>query len=352
MMNKVFFLPRSAQLKSVAALTIMLLGFLSGYAQSRVTLNRVATTRLDKQSGRIDQVVSLPGGGFVIRNSDYRNERTQAIELYNQQGHSRGKIGTFGRSPGQYHRLKFIAVGATGNIWVADVIGRVTLFNQDGQVLGTRLIQNPKYNVFGLALDEARGAIYLTGCLPKQFYLDLGCNLVHQYSLPDMHYQRSFLDTDPEAVEKHLLSLEDYHIDIDTPGRIWAVDAPVLKLFRIDPATTRTQSFPLNSRVATAVAAIAPNQPTEVHESIAESSFLIDRVVAAGPYIVVSIRRPKKAGYILQIFSSGGQQLAMDVNSPERLVGKTKSGHLYFTATTSNGFEISEYNLSTPGQRR
>lgn len=336
----------------LAALTVILFAFAPANAQSRVTLSQVATTRLDKQNGRVDQAVSLPGGGFVIRNSDFRNEGTQSIEIYDQQGHFRGKVGTFGRSPGQYYRLKSIAVAADGQIWAADVIGRVTQFGQDGRVLSTKLIQKPKYHVYGLALDEARGALYLSGCSPKKVYLDLGCHLVHKYSLGEVAYQRSFLDTDPEAVDKHLLALEDYHLDIDFSGRIWVVDAPILKLFRIDPATSLTQSFPLKSRLAIPVGAIVPSDSTEVHQSIADNSFLVDRVVTTGSYIVVSIRRPKTTGYILQVFSSNGQQIGVDVNAPGRLVGKTKSGRLYFTSTTSQGFEISEYGVSVPVQRR
>lgn len=345
-------LRRAAQLISWAGLAIVILGLAPAYGQSRVRLEPVTTVRLNKPVERIDQVVGLPGGGLVIRSSDFRNEATQAIEIFDGQGHYRTKVGTFGRSPGQYYRLKSIAVAGNGHIYVADVIGRITQFSQDGQVLNTKLIQNPQYHVYGLALDEPRGSIYLSGCLPKQFYLDLGCRLVHRYSLNGMAYQRSFLDTDAEAVQKHLLSLEDYHIDTDAAGRIWAVDAPVLKLFRIDPATSRTQSFPLRSSVATPVAAIAPNERTEVHQSIADASFLIDRVLTTGPYVVVSLRRPQTSGYLLQIFNASGQQVATDVNSPGRLVGKTKTGRLYFAANGSRGTEVTEYALSAGRARR
>lgn len=342
---------RWARLRFTAALTIILMSVAPAVAQSRVRLEQMATMRLNKPVERIDQVVALPGGGVVIRSSNFRNEATQAIEVFDGQGHYRAKVGTFGKSPGQYYRLKSIAVAANGQIWAADVIGRVTQFSQDGQVLNTKLIQKPKYHIYGLVLDETRGSIYLSGCLPKQTYLDLGCRLVHQYSLSGMAYQRSFLDTDTEAVEKHLLSLEDYHIDTDAAGHIWAVDAPVLKLFRIDPATSRTQSFALKSGAATPVAAIAPNERTEVHESIADASFLVDRVLTTGPYIVVSIRRPRTSGYLLQVFNASGQQIATDINSPGRLVGKTKTGRLYFAATGSQGTEITEYGLA-PGRAR
>lgn len=341
-------------LRAVATKTLVLLVVLSSFAYgqtpSRVTLNRVATRPINKPSGRIDQVVALPDGGFVIRDSGYSNESTQAIEVYDREGRFRKKIGTFGRLPGQYYRLKAIALAADATIWAADVAGRVTRFDQDGQVVSTKLIQNPGYQLFGLALDEARGVFYLSGCLPKRIYLDLGCHLIHKYSLNNGDYQRSFLDTDPEALEKHLLSLEDYHLDIDGRSQIWAADGPIRKVFRVDPATGQTQSFSLTSRVATPIVAINPTQ--RLGPAVYENSILIDRVLVIGGFVVVSIGQLKTAKYFLQVFSADGQQIAMDLNSPGRLVGKTQNNRLFFATSTPRGFEIAEYGVFISGQRK
>jgi len=341
-------------LRAVATKTLVLVvvvsSFVHGQAPSRVTLNRVATKPINKPAGRIDQVVALPDGEFVIRNSDYSNEPTQAIEIYDREGRFRKKIGTFGKLSGQYYRLKAIAVAADAAIWAADIMGRVTRFGQDGRVISTRLIQNPGYNIFGLALDEARGIFYLSGCLPKKTYLDLGCHLIHKYSLKTGEYQQSFLDTDPEALEKHLLALEDYHLDIDGRGQVWAADGPIRKVFRVDPATGQTQSFSLTSRIMTPFAAINPKQG--LGPGVYENAFLIDRVLVVGGFIVVSIGQLKTAKYVLQVFSANGQQIAVDLTSPGRLVGKTQNNHLYFATSAPRGFQITEYEVSISRQRK
>ncbi|MFY9558563.1 MAG: hypothetical protein WAV20_08880 [Blastocatellia bacterium] len=337
--------PRAVRI--VAVLFCMGLSYNPGFSQSRVHLNRISSTQLKKESGRIDQVVPLPDGRLVVRDSDYYNETTQGIEIYDRSGNFLKKIGKFGKSSGQYFRLKTIAVGGDGVIWAADVAGRVTRFDQEGRVVSTKLIQKPGYNVHGLALDEARGAFYLSGCLAKNFYVDQGCQLVHQYGFKDSAYRRSFLDTHPEAVAKHLFPLEEHLIDIDGQGRVYAVDVPILKVSRIDPATNRVQTFPLRSKLATEVAALVPGQDPATNKASYDNAFLVDQVLVVGSYLVVSIRRPRSAGYILQILSVGGQQLAMDIDSPGRLVGKTQNGHLHFARRTSNGFEIAEYHLAS-----
>jgi len=345
-------LSSSRAVRIATALICVISIYLPGYAQSRVHLNRVGSVSLNKQSGRIDQVVPLPDGRFVVRDSDYYNETTQGIEIYDRSGNFLKKIGKFGKSSGQYFRLKTLAIGGDGTIWAADVAGRVTRFDQEGRVISTKLIQKPGYNVHGLALDEARGTFYLSGCLAKNFYVDQGCQLVHQYSFKDSVYRRSFLDTQPEAVAKHLFPLEEHLIDIDGQGRVYAVDVPILKVSRIDPATNRIQTFPFRSRLATEVAALVPGQDSATNKAAFDNSFLVDQVLVVGSYLVVSIRRPRSAGYILQILSVDGQQVAMDIDSPGRLVGKTLNGHLYFAGRTSKGFEIAEYDFASGGKRR
>jgi hypothetical protein len=341
-------------LRAVVTTTLVLVVVVSslayGQAPSRVALNRVVTKSINKPSGRIDQVVALPDGGFVIRDFGYSNESAQAIEIYDREGRFRKKIGTFGKLSGQYYRLKAIAVATDGTIWAADIMGRVTRFGQDGRVISTKLIQTPGYQIFGLALDEARGIFYLSGCLPKKTYLDLGCHLIHKYSLKNGEYQRSFLDTDPEALEKHLLALEDYHLDIDGRGEVWAADGPIRKVFHVDPANGQTQSFSLTSRIMTPFAAINPKQGLD--PGVYENAFLIDRVLVVGDFIVVSIGQLKTAKYVLQVFDASGRQIAVDLNSPGRLVGKTQNNRLYFAASAPQGLQITEYEVSVSGRRK
>lgn len=162
--------------------------------------------------------------------------------------------------------------------------------------------------------------------------------LVHQYSLEKGGYLRSFL-------QKNLLSLESYKIDLDGEGNIFAIDAPILKLFRVNTASGKIQSFAIRSRVARPIAALRPGVSiAEIHEA-SESAFLVDRALVVGQFVVVSIRRPRQAGHLLQVFTTAGKQLVMDLESPGKLVGKTTAGNLYFARKGPQGFEMSEYRL-------
>jgi hypothetical protein len=308
--------------------------------EARVVLERVGTFRINKSSGRIDQLIRLPDGGYVVRDSNYRDENAQAVEIYDSDGRFRNKIGRFGKGAGQYYRLKTVAVGQDGTIWVADIANRLTLFASDGRVIATRLIQKPGFQVFGLSLDEQNGVFYLAGCLPNKVYLDLGCKLVHQYAISSRSYGRSYLDTDPEAIHKKLLSLEDYHVDTDGRGVVWAADGPIHKAFRIEPGSGRVQSFPFVSRVATRVPALTPGPNMDINP-IYEAAFLIERVLVTGSHVVVSIGQQKTSRYVLQVLGPNGRQLAVDLDSPGRLVGKTSAGNLYF----ARGYDITEYRI-------
>ena len=313
-------------------------------AQSEVALNQIKTTLLRKPAGHVHQVVAAPGGGFVIRDSDYKDETTQAVELYSDSGYYCGKFGGFGRAPGQYYRLKSIAVAADQTLWLADVIGRISRFNMEGWLMNTKLIQRPGYQVDWLLLDEAHGAYYLAGYLPKKVYIDYGCQLVHKYDLKEDAYSQSFLDNDPEVLEKNLTALSDLVVDSDARGRLYVVDAPVMKLSVLEPESGKIETVPIKSQLIKPVSPLASG--VERANEAFENSYLIDRVVVGDGHAVVSVRQPKNAGFVLQIFTDDGRQVASDVAAPGQLVGKTSDGHFYFVTQKSGGFELAEFELS------
>jgi hypothetical protein len=317
-------------------------------ARAGVQLSRVGVTLLKKNSGRVDQVVVVPDGGYILRDSDYANEATQVLELYDAYGYLCGQFGSFGRGPGQYFRLKSVSLSDDQTVFVADVIGRLSRFHMSGRLIETKLIQRPGYQVDGLALDEVRGAFYLSGCLPKQIYLNYGCRLVHQYDLKDGSYRQSFLETDQEVSEKNLLSLEDHQIDADGRGRIYAIDAPIFKVLRLDPATGEVRTLVIQSRLAAAPQVIPPGLQNS--RDAYENAYLLDRVLAAGGWVIVSMRKPRKEGFLLHVFDGEGKQVASDLQSPGQLVGKTPGGALLFATRTDGGYELAEYTLSGGGR--
>jgi hypothetical protein len=144
------------------------------------TLTTVRTFQLSKPAGRIDQFAALPDGTFVVRDANFHDPATQALEVYGRDSRLVRKISAFGTEPQQFLRLRGMAVAANGNIWIAD-LSRLMQFGADGRLIGTTLIQKPGYQIKALALDEAHGYMYLAGCLPLKVFLDAGCQLVHQY---------------------------------------------------------------------------------------------------------------------------------------------------------------------------
>lgn len=314
-------------------------------AQPEVGLSQIKTTLLKKPSGHVHQVVAVPSGGFVIRDSEYRDEKTQIVELYSDRGYYCGQFGGFGRGPGQYYRLKSIAVSADQTLWLADVVGRISRFNMEGWLMSTKLIQRPGYQVDWLLLDESRGVYYLSGYLPKKIYIDYGSQLIHKYDLAKDAYRQSFLDNDPAILVKDLNGLSDVNVDSDARGKLYVVDAPVMKLTLLDPESGKNETVPINSQV---IKPINPLASADQNASeLFENSYLIDRVVVGDAHVIVSVREPKSTGFLLQIFTTNdGRQVASDVASPGQLVGKTSDGHFYFVTQKAGGFELAEFEVS------
>lgn len=326
---------------------VLIGGFVAHEAQAAAQLAPVRTSSLAKRTGRVDQAVPLPGGGFLVRDADFLKEASQAVEVFDSSGKLVRKIGGFGRRPGSYQALKQIALGSDGLIWVADLMGRISFFDLGGRLVDTKLIQAPGYQVEGMALDEPRGVYYLSGCLPVHTYLDRGCKVVHQYSLKDRKFLRSFLDSDPLIGQRNLLSFSDNALTVDDRGFVWAVDAPILKLSRVDPKSGKTDTFAVKSNVAKPLGKIEPGADVD---ALYQSAHLLEQVVAVGPLIVVSIRGPQES-YLLAAFDAQGRQVAVDLKPPGKLVGKTRRGTLLFASPTNGGFEIREHALSLDGKK-
>lgn len=325
---------------------LLMLMAVSAHADALPRLVSVKRTSLVKAGGRIDQAVPVLGGGFLIRDADFLKEATQALEVYDASGRFLRKIGGYGPRPGSYQALKQIALGTDGTVWVADLIGRLSLFDLGGRLQETKLIQAPGYQVEGIALDEPRGLLYLSGCLPKETSLEHGCKVVHQYRLKERKFLRSFADNDPKIGQNNLISFSDNALDVDGQGKVWVVDAPVLKLTRVDPAAGKSEGFAIRSNTAKPLEKVEPGADVE---ALFKSAYLLERVVAIPAGIVVSVRGPNGA-YLLEVFDAQGRQVAVDLQSPGKLVGKTRGGHLLFATPVKSGFEIGEVSLELPGR--
>ncbi len=282
----------------------------------------------------------------MVRDADFSHEETQAIELYDRNGRFLRKLGSFGPGAGQYLRLSSATVAGDGTVWAADFMSKVMRYEPGGRLLGTTLVQNPGYNIKDLALDEPHGFLYLAGCLPKKVYLNLGCTLVHQYSLSPIHFLRSFLDTDPEAVRNNLLPLENLRVDADERGTVYAADAPIFKFYKIDPGSQKLEAVPIRTREAHPPGPLAEGRDRDYIDAAYRDAWLMDRLLVNGQFAMVSIRRPQMTGFILEIFTSDGQQVAEDLPSPGNLVGRGPLGVFYFVTKTDAGFKVTSYRVA------
>lgn len=298
---------------------------------------------LAKTAGQVDEVVVAPGGALLVRDADYTRPETQSLELYDSAGRLLRKLGGFGRSPGSFFRLKDVAATSDGTIWAVDLVGRISFFGPRGKLRSTKLVQNPGYQVDGLAIDEGRGFFYLSGCLPTAEFLDRGCQLVHQYRLADKEYVRSFLPSDPEVLAKKQVALQDVSLALDGRGRVFAADAPALKLHRVDPRTGATQVFPIRSRRMRPAPAI--DGTSEAARRAYESSHLVERVLVAGDLAVVAVRRGRAGDSLLAFFDLEGEPVGIDVAPPGQLVGKTPDGLLLFAERVRGGFAVRRYSV-------
>lgn len=332
---------RQAPAYACAGLLLGMMFLATASASAHPKLVPLKRITLAKAAGRVDQTVSLPSGGYLIRDADLLKEATQALEVYDPSGRFLRKIGGYGPRPGSYQALKQIALGTDGTIWVADLMGRLSLFDLGGRLLETKLIQAPGYQVEGIALDEPRGLFYLSGCLPTHTYLERGCKVVHQYSLKERKFLRSLADNDPQIGQKNLLSFSDNALDVDAQGLVWVVDAPIMRLVRVDPATGKSVGFTIRSNTVKPLGKVEPGADIDV---LYKNAYLLERVVAIPGGVVVSVRGPNGA-YLLEVFDAQGRQIAVDLKPPGKLVGKTRRGHLLFATPAKGGFELGEFSL-------
>lgn len=84
---------------------------------------------IGKRGGNIDQLIELPDGRFLVRDSGAGSLGRQSVELYSREGRLLRAIGSIGQSPGSYYALKSIAFDPqTGSVWIADMVGRISQF--------------------------------------------------------------------------------------------------------------------------------------------------------------------------------------------------------------------------------
>jgi 6-bladed beta-propeller len=307
---------------------------------------------LAKTSGRIDRVAVLPGGLIAVLDADFANETAQSVEIYDPQGKRVRKIGAFGRGPGQYFRPRDLDVSSQGDLWVVDIDSRLTRFSVQGQVKETRLVQNPGFPVHGLAFDESRGLYYLAGCPPEKLAAPGGCEALHSYDAKTGKRKASFLPITLATRPFSHFGFETWSIGVDRKGRVFGVEGPLLKLFRVDPARATGEALAFRSKAFLPPPVADPAAVTvEWQERVFATSSHLTNLVVVDPYVAVSIRQPQGKGYLLALFDTEGTQLGVDLPVPGALVGSSPTGNLYFARNAAKGFELVEQKIVRSGSK-
>ena len=303
-------------------------------------LKLVRSVELAKPQGNVDQLIELPSGELLVRDSTYNPLEAQAVEIYGSSGALVRKIGSYGQEPGHYYALKEIAFSRRQNtVWIADMMGRVSRFELSGKFLDSVLIQKPGFHPYGIALDEDHGRYYLTGCVALQFYLDLGCKMVHEYEIATNKYIGSFAENDPDAVKLKYFSVEDYQVSV-TPSGLYAIDAPMRKFWRILP-DRKVESFNVPGKALTEIPALDPTRPGP---QLAQGQYLFQSISVDTRAVVISAAVKGGTNYLLEVFSLQGKPIALDITPPGRLLGKSDRGTLWFGQRHGTKFQIAEYS--------
>lgn len=297
---------------------------------------------LEKSSGRVDQVLALPDGGFATRDYSWETPEHQKIELFDPSGHRRGEIARYGLGPGQYHRLADLAVHPTGDLWVADYGStRLLRYSPDGRVRQTVLVQNPSFRPRAVEVDRERRALYVAGCYPTDTYLDRGCLLVHRYELDRGAFRGSFVETQPGVVERLWSGRSGFDLTLGGDGKVYLLHQASLDLLRLDPDSGDVETIRIDTTTAEEPPALTPEVITSIEgmHSALEKSFRMERVEAAGPWLAVSIARPRGKGYLVVLFRDGSQ-VTSDVPAPGRLVGASGDGGFLFLRRDEDRFVL------------
>lgn len=322
----------------------------SGQPSSRISVLIRQSVDLTGALPQVLQASVLPNGTFVVF-SEPPNGDSESFGIFDSIGRLVKNLAGRGVPTGLTY-LSSIRAGR-GDIFWATALAPPELaqLNQNGVISATNLPQMRL--AYDVALDEAHGYVYVSGCAPEHPERDFQCLLVHQFTIEGLKFQRSFLETDPAVLRNSQFGIQWVPVDVDIKGIVWAVDSPAFTLYSIDPTSGRSSSVLIASRMVRPAGKLDLSGGDSYTKKYVESLFSPDSVVTVSNAVVVAVRRPGElvaARYILEIFNFSGVQIGMDIPAPGRLVGKYGTSGLLFACKGKNGPTLIEGMLS--GLRR
>lgn len=300
---------------------------------------------LEKQTGKIRGLVVDGEGFFWVE--DIPQGR---IEKYDQSGKLVRVVGGAGQGPGRFLLLNGLALDeGSGRVLAVDTQqNRVNVFNRDGQFISSWIVAKPGYMPQSIVFDAKHGFYYLGGSLPLKTFISEGCLHVHKYSIASNDYLGSFLETDRIVKEKNLFNyLIVSSLDVDGFGNVYCTLAPVYKVFKLNTKSGEFKAFRGRHSFYREPPFIRSDHltPDEIRR-LRQTWTQAERVlVAQDRFVVLSLEQHEPFPYALEVFDLNGNLLQTDMLTDGRLVGKDKSGGLYFALFRSNRYLIARYEL-------
>ena len=169
-----------------------------------------------------------------------------------------------------------------------------------------------------------------------------GClGLVHEYELNSGKFLRSFISTteDKQRIEKHHVRMQQVLIDSETPAALYVSDRASSGFWIVDIPSGTSHFIKIPGMP------ILPDM-NEVDEARKAWDTLqtISHIFQIKGDIYIGLRTPTTKGVSTQVlkFTSKGQLLARTGHSPGMLVGRSRTGNLFFAKKTSTGVTILE----------
>lgn len=283
------------------------------------------------------QAIELGDRQFAILETDPENRKRTAIKLFNKSGKLMGLIGTYGILPGQYSLVWRIAYEPRSRtLWVTDVIThRVSEFDLDGKLRRTIFLASPGFAPFGVAADEPRGRIFISGCVPLNVYVDKGCSLLHEYDLTSGRFKSSAVLNDPSVINNRLLGYENFLMDVGSDGSVYFIEGPVSSWIKYFPDTKQYKSFEFRSVFMSRI----PEQVIVKGNKAERDAFgLADGIFITSNVVLIPIRKAHSVGYTIEALdATTGMQIAQDMDVEGHVIGKSLDSDGLWTARSDRG---------------
>lgn len=267
----------------------------------------------------VQQVAEPAGGGFAVLSAS-PSGRAVALGLF---GH-RGRLLRSLAGEGSKTALgRVTAVQSSGRtIWASAFLPPEVAEFSGGHLISVRVLAKPMM-AYSLALDPVRALAYVSGLgRPGTHGL-----LVHRFAFPSFRLLGSSLAMDALVRRDRAIVAQWVPMAVGPRGTVWAVDAPALTLYAVRPSGAIGR-YPIRSRIAKPVPPLDPSGAT--HARWWAGAYWPTAIAISGRRVVVCIRRPHGAGFLLEVFNPSGRQVGTDIPAADRLVGVSREGGLLF----------------------